>query len=118
MSLAAKSSDLGNRTSGASLQMESHADMPSQSAKDQWESGASGSSSSHLPSWSPARRPPSSHPNIRYCLKIHVTLTKELGVVPPPCHSWMAPLVEDMLCDVRTGLTEVVVTGPGRTVLF
>ena len=30
----------------------------------------------------------------------------------------MAPLVEDMLHDVRTGLTEAVVTGPGRAVLF
>ena len=30
----------------------------------------------------------------------------------------MAPLVEDMLHDARTGLTETVVTGPGRAVLF
>ena len=28
------------------------------------------------------------------------------------------PLVEDMLHDVRTRLTEAVVTGPGRAVLF
>ena len=30
----------------------------------------------------------------------------------------MAPLVEDMLCKARTGLTEAVVTGPGRAILF
>ena len=30
----------------------------------------------------------------------------------------MVPLVEDMLHDIRTGLTERVVTGPGRAVLF
>ena len=30
----------------------------------------------------------------------------------------MAPLVEDMMCNARTGLTEAVVTGPGRAVLF
>ena len=30
----------------------------------------------------------------------------------------MAPLVEDMLCDVRTGLTKAVVIGPGRAVIF
>ena len=47
-----------------------------------------------------------------------MTLTKELGAVPPPSHSWMAPLVEDMMCDVRTGLTNAVVTGPGRAVIF
>ena len=47
-----------------------------------------------------------------------MTLTEELGAVSPPCHSWMAPLVEDMLHYVRTGLTKAVVTGPGRAVLF
>ena len=93
-------------------------DMPSQSAKDPQELGVLGSSPSHLPSWSLARRLPSSHPNIRHCLEIQVTLTGELGAVPPSSHSWMAPLVEDMLCDVRTGLTKAVVTGPGRAVLF
>ena len=116
--MAAKSSDLGDRTSGANLQMEGHAHVPSQSTEDQWELEASNSSPSHLPSWSLASRPPSDHPNTRYCLKIHVTLTEELGAVSPPSHSWMAPLVEDMLHDVRTGLTEAVVTGPGRAVLF
>ena len=30
---------------------------------------------------------------------------EELGTVPPPSHSWMAPLVEDMVHDARTGLT-------------
>ena len=38
--------------------------------------------------------------------------------MPQPSDSWMAPLVEDMLLDVRIGLTKVVVTGPGRAVLF
>ena len=47
-----------------------------------------------------------------------MTLTEELGAVPPPSHSWMAPLVEDMLCDIRTRLTKAVVTGPGGAVLF
>ena len=118
MSMATKLSDLGNKTSGANLQMAGHMDMPSQSAKDLWESEASCSSPSCSPSLSPARRLPSSHPNIRHCLEIHVTLMEELGAVPPPSLSWMAPLVEDMLCDVRISLTEVVVTGPGRAVLF
>ena len=86
--------------------------------RDQWELEALGSSPSHLPSWSPARRLPSGHPNTRYCLKIHVTLTEELGAVSPPSHSWMAPLMEDMLCDARTGLTKAVLIGPGRAVLF
>ena len=47
-----------------------------------------------------------------------MTLTEELGAVLPPSHSWMAPLVEDMLHDARTRLTEAMVIGPGRVVLF
>ena len=43
---------------------------------------------------------------------------QRVGAVPPPSHSWMAPLVEDMLCDIRTSLTKMVVIGPGRAVLF
>ena len=98
--------------------MEGHADVLPQSAKDLQESEASGSSASHLPSWSLDRRPLSSYANIRHCLEIHVTLMEELGAVPQPSHSCMAPLVEDMLHNVRTSLTEAVVTGPGRAVLF
>ena len=97
MSMTAKSSDLGNETSEVNSQMEGPMDVPSQSAKNLWELEASGSSPSHLPSWSPARRPLSSHPNTKHCLGIHVTLTKELGAVPLPSHCWTAHLVEDML---------------------
>ena len=42
----------------------------------------------------------------------------ELGAVPPPSHSWTAPLMEDMLHEARMGLTEAMVIGPGRAVLF
>ena len=47
-----------------------------------------------------------------------MTLTDELGDMPPPSHAWMAPVVEDMLREARAGLTEVVVIGPGRAILF
>ena len=43
---------------------------------------------------------------------------EELGAIPLPSHSLMAPLVEDMLHDARTGLTVAVVAGPGRAVVF
>ena len=45
-------------------------------------------------------------------------VTEELGAIPPPSHSLTAPLVEGMLCEARTRLTEAVVFGPDRTVLF
>ena len=116
--MAAKLSDLVGETSGVNLQMESHADVLPQSAKDLWELEALDSSPSHSLSWSLAHRPLSSHPNTKHYLEIHVILTEDLGAVPPPSHSGMAPLVEDMLHDARTKLTEAVVTGPGRAVLF
>ena len=47
-----------------------------------------------------------------------MTLTKGTGATPPPPHTWTVPLVEDMLCHGRTGLTKAIVTGPGRAVLF
>ena len=47
-----------------------------------------------------------------------MTLIKETGATPPPPHTWTVPLVEDMLCHGRTGLTKAVVMGPGRAILF
>ena len=118
MSMAAKLSDLVDEMSGANLQVEGHVEVPTQCVKDLWEPEALDTSPSHLLSWSPVQRLLFGHPNMKYCLEIHVTLTEELGAVPPPSHSWMAPLVEDILHNPRTGLTKAVVTGPGRAVLF
>ena len=117
ISMATRSSDLEDQASGANLQTESHADMPSQSQKGPEEIGVLGSSPSNSPSWSLARRLLPSCPNTRYCLGIHVTLTEETGVVPLLSHAWTVPLVEDMLCYAKTGLTEAVVMGPSRAVL-
>ena len=47
-----------------------------------------------------------------------MTLTEGTGVVPPLSHAWTAPLVKDMLCYARTGLTKAMVKGPGRAVLL
>ena len=118
MSMAAKLSNLVIEMSGANLQTEGDMDVPPQSAKDLWEPEVLDSSPSHLPSWSPAKRPLSSHPNMKHCLEIHAILTEESGAVLPPSHSWTAPLMEDMLHDARTRLTKAVVIGPGRAVLF
>ena len=118
VSMAAKLSDLVDETSGAILQMEGHMDVPPQNVKDLKEPEALDSSPSHSPSWFPAKRLPSSHPNMKHCLEICVTLTEELGAVPSPSHSWTAPLMEDMLHNARPRLTKAVVIGPGRAVLF
>ena len=97
MAMAAKLSDLVDETSGANLQMEGHEDVLAQSAKYLWEPEASYSPPFHLPSRSLAQRPPSSHPNIKYCLDIFVILMEELGQYPtlslldsPPCGGYAA----------------------------
>ena len=100
--MAAKLSNLVDKMSGANLQADGHAEVPTQGVKDQWDPEEEDSSPTHLPSLSPAQRLLSSHPNMKYCLEIRVLLTEELGAIPPPSHSWTAPLVEDMLCKART----------------
>ena len=79
---------------------------------------ALGRAPSCLSSWSLARKPLPGCLNTRHCRGIHVTLTEETGAVPPPPRAQTVPLVEDMLCYGRMGLTEAVVMGPGRAVLF
>ena len=59
-------------------------------SKGPWRDGSIGQLTSHLPSCSPARGLLPNHPNTRYCLGIHVTLTEETGVVPPLSHAWTA----------------------------
>ena len=86
--------------------------------RDPEEMGALGSAPFHLPSWSPARKLLPSHPNTRCCLGIHLTLTEETAATPPPPHTWMVPLVEDMLCHGRTGLSKAVMVGPDWPVLI
>ena len=97
MSMAAKSSDLSDKMSEANLQADGQAEKPAQGAADWWEMEEEDSSPHNLPMWSPVQRLPLGHLNMKHCLEIQVTLTDELGDVPPPSHAWMAPVVEDML---------------------
>ena len=90
MSMAAILSDLVDKMFGANLQADGHAEVPTQGVKDQWELEGEDSSPTCLPSSSPAQRPLSGCPNMKYCLEIRVMLTEELGTIPPPSNSWMA----------------------------
>ena len=47
-----------------------------------------------------------------------MTLIEETGAVPSLSHTWTVPLVEVMLCYAGTGLTEAMVMGPSRAVLY
>ena len=84
MPMTAKLSDLAEETSGSSLQADGQMEEPTQGAKDLQKSEEDDSSPSCLPLWSPTQRPPFSHPNMKYCLEIQVTLTEEMGAIFPP----------------------------------
>ena len=68
--MAAKSSKLVDKTSGANLQVDGHVEVPNLSAKDLWEPEEEDSSPSHLPSWSPAQRLLYDCPSTKYHLEI------------------------------------------------
>ena len=116
--MAAKMSDGGDNMSEANLQADGMVERPAKGAVDWQETEEEDSSPHNLQTWSPVQRPPTGCLNMNYCLEIQVTLTDELGDTPPPLHAWMAPVVVDMLWEVRAGLTEAVVIGPGRAILF
>ena len=102
----------------ANLQMDSLEERPGQKAADHHEMEEEDSFPHNSLTWSPVLRPPTGCLSMNYCLSIKATLTDELGDVPPPPHAWMAPVVEDMLRDIRARLTEAVVIGPGKVILF
>ena len=118
MLMAAKMSNRGDNMSEVNLQADGLVERTAQVAVDQGEMEEEDSSTHNLPTGFPVQRPPTGHLNTNYCLEIQVTLTDELEDTPPPLHAWTSPVVEDMLQEVRAGLTEAVVIGPGRAILF
>ena len=70
VSMAAKSSDLDDKTSEAKLQMDGKAEKPAQGVADLWETEEEDSSPLHSPMWSPVQRPPLGHLNTKHCLEI------------------------------------------------
>ena len=102
----------------ANLQADSLEERPAQRVVDHHEMEEDDSSPPDSPTWSPVPRPPTGHPSMNYCLSIKAILTDKLGDVLPPPHTWTVPVVEDMLRDIRAGLTEAIVIGPGKVILF
>ena len=116
--MAAKTSERGDNMTEANLQVDGLEERPAQRVVDHHEMKEDDSSPHDSPMWSPIPRPPTGHPSMNYCLSIKAILTDELGDVLPPLHAWTVPVVEDMLRDIRAGLTEAVVIGPGKVILF
>ena len=70
MSMAAKLSDLVDKTSEANLQADGQVDKPAQGAADLWETEEEDSSPHHSPAWSPVQRLLLGHLNMKHCLEI------------------------------------------------
>ena len=118
MSMATRSSNLDNQKPGVNIQTEGHTLTPPSSQNGPEDPEAFGSTPSSSPSQSPARKPTPDWPETWYCLEIQATSTEDGGVMPPPWHTWQAPVVEDMVWDGKSGLTEAIVTGSGWAILF
>ena len=70
MSMAAKSSNLGDKKSEANLQADGQAEKPAQGAADQQEMEEEDSSPPNSPIWSPVQRSPLGCLNTKHCLEI------------------------------------------------
>ena len=97
MSMATKSSDIENQKTGVNIQTEGHTLTPPSSWHGPEETEAFGSSPSHSPSQSLARKPTPDHPGTQYCLEIQVISTEDRGTTLPSPHAWQVPFVEDMV---------------------
>ena len=118
VSMAARSSDLDNQTSGVNIQTEGHTLTPPSGWNGPKELEAFGSTPAvnHTSlQWGYQHL---THPDTWYCLEIQVISTEEVGTTPPCPHTWQVPVVEDMVQDGKSGLTEAAVTGPGGATLF
>ena len=70
MSMAAKLSDLSDKTSEANLQADGQVEKPAQGAADWWETEEEDSSPHNLPMWSPVQGLLLGCLNMKHCLEI------------------------------------------------
>ena len=70
MSMATKSSDLGDKKSEANLQADGQAGKPAQGTADQQEMEEEDGSPPNSPMWSPVQRLLLGHLNTKHCLEI------------------------------------------------
>ena len=70
MSMAAKSSDSGDKMSEANLQADGQEEKPAQGAADRQETEEEDGSPPNSPTWSPVQRPLLGHLSMKHCLEI------------------------------------------------
>ena len=113
MSMATRTSDLDELNLEVKIQTEGHTLTPTSGQNGPEDPDAFGSAQSCSPSQSLTRKPMPDWLETWYCLEIQVVFTEDKKVILPPSHTCQAPIVEDMVQEVRPGLMEVVVTGLG-----
>ena len=116
--MTTRSSDLDDQKPGINIQTEDHTLTPPRTKNGTKEEEVFGSTPSCSPSQYPVRKPTPNWSETRYCLEIQVTSTEDERVAPPPPHMWQVSIVEDIVQDGKSDLTEAIVTGPGRAILF
>ena len=70
MSMAAKSSNLVDKTFEANLQVDGQAEKPAKGVADLWQKEEEDSSPLHSQTWSPVQRLPLGCLNTKHCLEI------------------------------------------------
>ena len=109
---------LDDQKPGVNIQTEAHTLTPPSGQNGPEDQKAFGSISLFSPFQSLTRNLTPDQPVMWYCLDIQVTLTEDGRATPPPLHTRQAPVVEYMTWEVKSGLTEAVVTSPGWAILF
>ena len=116
--MATRLSNQDDQKPGINIQTEGYTLTPPSGWNSPEDPEVFGSAPSHSPSQSLARKSTPDWPETWYYLKIQETFTKDERVTPPPPYAWQMPIVKDMVWDGKAGLTEAIVSGPGRAILF
>ena len=95
--MATKLINVDDQKSGVNLWTEGHTLTPPSGQHGPEDPEAFGSTPSHSPSWSPARKSMPDWPETWYYSEIQVISTEDKRVTPPLPHAWQVPIVENMV---------------------
>ena len=96
-SMTARLSDLDDQKPGINIHTEGHTLTQPSCWNGPEDPEVFGSTPSHSPSQSLARKPIPDWPQTQYCWEIQVISTKDERAIPPPSHAWQATIVKDMV---------------------
>ena len=95
--MATRLSDLDDQKPGINILTEDHTLTRPRGQNGPEDPEAFGSTPSHSPSQSLARKPTPHWPKTQYCLEIQVTSTEDGDATLPPSHVWQVLIVRDVV---------------------